>query len=154
MATIRKRNNRWQVQVRRKSAPSVTRSFALRSDALTWARQIELQVDRRDLVTAHKSLDQLLGADIVSRYCDVVLPRKRSGDCERYLINAFPRHPIAQIVVGDLTTGIVSAYCTERLGTVKPASVRREPWTGYKLDRATREAILYVEVGPLWKLAT
>jgi hypothetical protein len=87
MATIRKRDNRWEVQVRRKSARSVTHSFALRSDALTWARQIELQVDRRDLATAHKSLDQLLVVDIVSR--DVVLPRKCSGDCERYLINAF-----------------------------------------------------------------
>jgi hypothetical protein len=26
------------------------------------------------------------------------------------------------------------------------------PWTGYKLDRATREAILYAEVGPLRKI--
>ena len=29
---------------------------------------------------------------------------------------------------------------------------QRTPWTGYKLDRATREAILYAEVGPLRKI--
>ena len=29
----------------------------------------------------------------------------------------------------------------------------RTPWRGYRLDRATREAILYAEIGPLRKVA-
>jgi integrase len=126
MATLRKRQDKWQAQVRRRGAPNATRSFLLRSDAVAWARQMELQADRRGLATAHKALDQILVADIVMRYRDEVSPRKRSGDSERYLLNAFLRHRLAQVVVGDLTTGLVSTYCDERLRAVKAVSVRRE----------------------------
>ena len=45
MATLRKRGERWQVQVRRKGSPSLTRSFLLRSDAQAWAREQELEAD-------------------------------------------------------------------------------------------------------------
>ena len=126
MATFRKRGGKWHVQVRRKSAPSITRSFGLRSDALAWARQTELQADRRGLATAHKTLNNVLVADLVKRYRDEVVPRKRSAACERYLINAFLRHPIARLAVGQLTTESVSGYCAERLRAVKPTSIKRE----------------------------
>lgn len=39
MATIRKRNQKWHVQIRRKGMSSLTRSFAQRADALEWARR-------------------------------------------------------------------------------------------------------------------
>lgn len=39
MATIRKRNGLWQVQVRRKSSPHIAKSFRSKSDADAWARR-------------------------------------------------------------------------------------------------------------------
>jgi len=48
MATIRKRGNKYQVQVRWAS-PALSRSFLTRRDAELWARQTELQADRKEL---------------------------------------------------------------------------------------------------------
>lgn len=126
MATLRKRGDRWHVQIRRRGRQSVTRSFLLKSDAEAWARQQELQVDRQALPTAHKSLRGLTVADVVSRYRDEVVPRKRGADREALLINAFLRHPLARLSLTDLTTGAVSAYCSERLKRVKPSTINRE----------------------------
>ena len=49
MATVRKRGDRWQVQVRRQGFSPTSRTFQLRADALTWARQMEAQADRLEL---------------------------------------------------------------------------------------------------------
>ena len=114
------------MQVRRKGVPSASRSFSKRVDALAWAREMELLADRGELATPHKPLAGVSVADIMTRYRDEVLPRKRAGSREKYLLNAFLRHQLAQVAVGDLTVGMVSAYCHERLKAVKAASVRRE----------------------------
>ncbi len=65
-------------------------------------------------------------ADIVSRYRDEVVPRKRGADRETLTLNAFLRHPLALVALSDVTTGMVSAYCAERLRRVKPGTLNRE----------------------------
>ena len=45
MATIRNRNGRWHVQVRRSGSKSVNRTFTLKSDAQLWAREQERAID-------------------------------------------------------------------------------------------------------------
>ena len=49
MATIRKRNGRWQAQVRKSGTRAISRTFTLKQDALFWAREqervLELQTD-------------------------------------------------------------------------------------------------------------
>lgn len=66
MATPRKRGERWQVQVRRKGSPSLTRSFLPRSDAEAWAREQELEADRRGIHTAHKGFCGVTVAGLVA----------------------------------------------------------------------------------------
>lgn len=126
MATLRKRGERWQVQVRRRGRPAVSRSFHLKSDALAWARDQELEADRQGLPTAHKGLRGITVADIVIRYRDEVVPRKRGAVRETFLLNAFFRHPLAQVTLSELTTGMVSAYCARRLQDVKAGTANRE----------------------------
>jgi len=58
MATIRKRGDKYQVQVRRKGHPPLSRSFIQRKDALEWARMMEVKVDRRELPNDPKILSQ------------------------------------------------------------------------------------------------
>jgi len=41
MASIRKRNNRWQVQIRRQSFPALTKTFLSKKNAQSWARKME-----------------------------------------------------------------------------------------------------------------
>ena len=126
MASIRKRGGKWHVQVRRKGRQSVTRSFLLKADAEAWGRQQDLDIDRQGLPTAHKNLKALTVADLLTRYRDEVVPRKRGADRETLTINAFLRKPIARIAVSDLTTGAVSVYCSERLRRIKPTTMNRE----------------------------
>ena len=100
--------------------------FLLRSDALAWARQQDLDADRQGLPTAHKGLRGVTVADVVVRYRDEVVPRKRGADRETIMLNAFLRHPLAKAALSDINTGMVSAYCAERLKRVKPGTVNRE----------------------------
>jgi hypothetical protein len=76
MATIRKRGDRWHVQVRRKGSPSVTRSFLKKSDAQTWARHTESIVDKHGLPPDRAVLDQVTIAELFIRYRDEVIPNK------------------------------------------------------------------------------
>ncbi len=125
MATLRRRRDRWQVQVRRKGRTPISRSFRLKSEALLWAREQELEADQRR-PEIHRTLKGITVADIVSRYRDEVVPRKRGADSETLTLNAFLRHPLARVALSDVTTGMVSAYCVERLRRVKPGTMNRE----------------------------
>jgi len=49
MATLRKRNGRWQVQVRRSGAGSLSKTFNLKADALKWAREKDLRAYTNEL---------------------------------------------------------------------------------------------------------
>jgi integrase len=125
VATLRKRGQRWHVQVRRKGRTAVTRSFRLKSEALVWAREQELEADQ-GRPQVHKTLRGITVADILIRYRDEVVPRKRGADRETLSLNAFLRHPLARVALRDVTVGMVSAYCAERLRRVKPGTINRE----------------------------
>ena len=49
MASIRSRNGRYQVQVRRGGLGSWSRTFILKQDAERWARKMEAQFDLGEL---------------------------------------------------------------------------------------------------------
>lgn len=77
MANIRKQGAKWQAQVRRKELPSISRSFHRKRDAEEWARQIELQADRRELPQDPKVLERITLRELVERYRDTVCIKKR-----------------------------------------------------------------------------
>ena len=54
MATIRKHNNKWQSIVRVVGYPQRTQSFTMKSDAVAWSKQVELDI-QRDLHNAYTS---------------------------------------------------------------------------------------------------
>lgn len=59
MASIRKRNGKWQVQIRRLGSAAVAKSFLNRKDAEAWSRQWEVQADRQDLPKDPKQLERI-----------------------------------------------------------------------------------------------
>jgi integrase len=126
MATIRKRGNKWQVQVRRKGRAAVSRSFHVLKDAEEWARHTERLADRGELPTNPSALRDTTLGRLVERYRDTVSSRKRTHATERVVLNAFLRHPICRRPAGDVTTAHFAAYRDERLQELKPASVKRE----------------------------
>jgi len=125
MANIRKRGDKWQVQVRRKGYGALTRSFHVLKDAETWARQMEVQADRGDLPASPTPLREITLGQLVERYRDTVSPRKRSHTGECVVLNAFLRHSICRRTVSELTTAHFAAYRDERLKEIKASSVKR-----------------------------
>ncbi len=126
MATIRKRGDRYQVQVRRKGMSPLSRSFLTKRDAELWARQTELQADRKELPKDPRQLEQYTLADLVARYRDTVSPRKRGGEVEQIILDAFLRHPICRKRLSILSSVDFAKYRDVRLQKVKPISLKRE----------------------------
>ncbi len=126
MASIRKRGEKWQVQIRRQGMLPVSRTFSLREDARKWARQIESEADRRGLIADQRQLKRLTVAKLIERYRDEVVPAKRGRDIETIILNALLRHRLARHLLSDLCSAMFSGYREERLQSVKPVALRRE----------------------------
>jgi hypothetical protein len=112
--------------VRRKGSPSITRSFLNKADAQVWARQTELEVDRRGLPADRKALERLTVRDLLIRYRDEVIPRKLGHYNETITVNAFLRHKLARVALSDLTANHVGEYRDERLRSVKATTLNRQ----------------------------
>ena len=153
MATIRKRKDKWQVQVRRKGRAATSKSFNVLKDAQQWARHIERLADRHDLPADPKALRSITLGQLVERYRDTVSPRKRTCEDERIMLDAFMRHSICRRPVSDITVAHFAAYRDERLTEIKPASVRRVLAPIHNLFEIARtEWDLPIRENPLSKL--
>lgn len=133
MATFRKRNGKWQVQVRRKGFSPITKSFASKADAQEWARHIEGQADRQELGPDRRELKAITLSDLVTRYLKEVVPQKKSREIESILLTRFLRHPICRKALSDLSTSDFAAYRDQRLREVP--SGRSKPITAKSLKR-------------------
>lgn len=126
MASITKRNGKYFVQVRR-CGHSQSKTFTQRKDAENWAKQLELELERRDLPTdPRKKLKDVTLGSLIERYRDTVSIRKKSGKNEQIVLNAFLRHDITKKPVVDVTTSDFALYRDERLQTVSPTTLKRE----------------------------
>ena len=76
MATLRKRNGKWQVQIRRPHQPSIDKSFIHKSHAQQWARKIEAEIDVKGLLPDTSLLKKHTMLDLINRYLDQVTPKR------------------------------------------------------------------------------
>jgi integrase len=126
MATIRKHRDKWQVQVRRAGIRPMSKSFAVRKDALEWARHIERQADRHELPTDPKALQSVTLGDLVRRYRDTVSPTKKTAATETIVLNALLTRQICSKRLSELRTEDFAVYRDQRLKVIKPTSLKRE----------------------------
>ncbi len=123
MASIRKRGNRWQVQVRRINQPTVTKSFVSHTDAQRWAREQERLADRGAL-SRPKNTGLTMG-DLLRDYLAKVTPRKR-GICEPFVIGQLLRGELEPLRLSGISPAPFAKYRDDRLASVKPSTVVRE----------------------------
>lgn len=126
MATIRKRGQAWQVQVRRDGFPPITKSFRSKADADSWARETERQIERGELSGHGRTANKLTVGALLQRYELEVTSRKRGQRFEASRIRTFLRSPLANVAVHRLSAQMVAAYRDERLNRVSGETVRRE----------------------------
>jgi len=126
MASVKKRVSGYQVQIRRKGFPPLSRMFASRKDAETWARMIESEMDRGIFLDRTEADRTTLG-DILKRYQQEVSPLKRSGAIEIVRINRFLRtEKLCNYKASALTGKLLSEWRDRRLQEVSGSSVNRE----------------------------
>jgi integrase len=126
MATIRKRGNRFHVQVRRKGFPSQTKSFLELADARKWARLKETEADRLEFPIDRKALSAITLLALVERYRDEIVPSKKGAEIETIILNVFLRHSICKKTLADLSAADFASYRDERLKVLTPKSLKRQ----------------------------
>ncbi|MCG7504768.1 site-specific integrase [Mesorhizobium retamae] len=76
---------------------------------------IEGQADRQELGPCRKALKDILLSELVTRYRDEVVSKKRSSEVETIILNRFLQDPICRKPLSDLTTADFAAYRDKRL---------------------------------------
>ena len=74
MASIRKRNNRWEARVRRRGYPTQTKTFTHKTSAQLWAKETELDLETAHLKSVHFAKSPTL-AVAVERYLSETIAR-------------------------------------------------------------------------------
>jgi integrase len=124
MATIRKRGNRYHVQIRKKGQPTLTRSFSKKADALTWAKTLESEIERGVFLDTSKAERTTL-ATLIDRYEIEVLPSKRSRQGVSSHLRQV-RAGLGSITLAKLQPSDLASYRDNRLKHVSPQSVLHE----------------------------
>lgn len=126
MATIRKRNGKWHVQVRRAGHPNQSKTFLSKPDAQKWGRLMEATLDKQVLPHDPKQLEQTTVADLLTRYRDTVTPNKRGAASERKRIDVFMRQDWSKAPLSRANAQVFSQFRDQRLKVVQPGTVIRD----------------------------
>ncbi|HUT50906.1 MAG TPA: site-specific integrase [Alphaproteobacteria bacterium] len=150
MASIRRRNGKWQAQVRKQGHAAIARSFTNRANARSWAQQIEAEIDKSGLPVNRRALATITLGDLLRKYRDTYTPKKRGAYQEAHRLNCLLRHPISSTNLRALTPATFASYRDQRLESVKGATVLREfALLRHVLEMALREWGVPLSSNPL-----
>lgn len=125
MASIRKRDDKWQARVRHFGHPDVVKTFLTKTAAERWARVIEGSMEQGQFVNLNAAEHTLLG-DVIQRYIQTVTPQKRGSVEESIRLKATLRHRISSLSMTNLTPQEIAGYRDDRLANCKPSTVIRD----------------------------
>ena len=124
MATIRKRQGKWQVQVRHIGHKQISKTFNRKQEAEQWARELEVSFDQNKL--GHKVVDYPLISKIIERYTNEISAKKRGHIRERYFLQQLAKTDLAQLRLDQIKTHNIAQLRDQRLQKNKPDTVLRE----------------------------
>lgn len=125
MASIRNRNNKWQVRIIRKGFKPITKTFLAKGDAEKWARKVESEIDRGTYTDISLAEETTL-KEVIQKYSKEVSPSMKSYSTDLFKLNAICRRPISKLSMAALTPKIFADYRDERLKKVSSGTVLRE----------------------------
>jgi integrase len=125
MASLRKRNERWEARVRRTGQPTQTKTFTLKSDATQWARETELALERGLLNSRPQSFSMSL-QEAAERYLNEVALYHKGGQVERYRLTKLVKSLGKPKLLNSILASDVATLKTQRLLEVSSSTVRRE----------------------------
>ncbi len=121
MASINKRGNKWQVRICKKGIPTVCKSFSLLKDAQTWARTIELKIERGEAL----GRDKVELGCFLERYQAQVSPTKKGYSQELPRLRAWLSHALAKRDAYSIKPVDIARYRDQRLAEGKANSTIR-----------------------------
>jgi len=125
MATITKRDNgKWQAKCRKKGYKTISKTFSRKSDAETWSKQVELDMEK-GIFESTATAERTLVSDLLDRFYDEVASKYKSADSARYTIGYLKR-VVGHINLIDLSVDVAREYKEYRLETVSGDTVRKE----------------------------
>ena len=124
MGTLRRRNNKWHVQIRRKHYPSQTSTFNNKLAALRWIRNTEIKLEQNDVGLLRKDYPRL--KSLIEHYINTVSVKKRGYIAEKYHLKNLIRNKIARLPINLVTSQRLAEYRDERADKVEPSTLLRE----------------------------
>lgn len=124
MAYVRKRRKKWQVVIRKKGHPHISKTFVSYSDATKYAQESEANIEKglfADLAEANQTLLR----DTLQRYKDEVTVSKKGARQEGSKINKLMRHKICDYSLARLTPNKIAKFKNDLAGTAAPATVNK-----------------------------
>ncbi len=117
MATLVKRvdsegNVSWQVRIRRRGAPAISKTFPRKADAQAWADKTETALRSGELVGT--DADHMTLGEALDRYAREVTPLKKSAMQEFRRVVFWQRHPLAACALSRLRGSDFATYRDER----------------------------------------
>ena len=100
MATIRRRNNKWQIQVRIRNYGATSKTFINKKDALQWAREKEIELQRSAIKYRHQEYP--ITKELIKKYIDNISIKKRGYEFEKYCFNNFLRTSLSSLPVNQI----------------------------------------------------
>lgn len=125
MAKIRKRNGRWQAQIRKSGTRAISRTFTLRQDALFWAREQERVLELQTDVLEKRTLLKKTLANLLNDYEVEVGQRLKSHHVEVHYFNQLRRTQFAQLTLDRLKPADIQRWVNERSASHKASSTVR-----------------------------
>ena len=98
MASIRKRNGKYQARVIRLGSRSQAKTFLTKADAERWARHAEIALERGH----HQAKPPLTLKEALERYAREVTPTKKNRRSETYLLAAWGKADFACRLIHDV----------------------------------------------------
>jgi integrase len=156
MATIRKRitqsETKYQVQVRKKGHKPISKSFSSLKDAQTFAKDIEVKIERSTYQCADDA-ETLLFGEVAYRFLHEILIDKKGYEAEIYSIRPVIRY-LKNYKLINIRPHVISAFKRSRLEQVSGSTVRRElGLISRVLSSAEKDFGIYLPQGnPVWKV--
>ena len=113
MGTIRKRNGKFQAQVRREGVKPISKTFHTKKDAEVWVRGIEARIDTGEVNVAMPKLFAL--RDLLIRYADEITPYKKGKQQELRRISRLLKDRISDTKLSKLSSASIAEFRDRRM---------------------------------------
>jgi len=123
MASVIKRKNGWQCEVRIKGHPRITKTLKHFADAKRWGLETELKIRREEAGILKLKFPKF--AEVAHKYINEISISKRSFKDERYTILSLLREPWSEYPINRITVTVIGSYRDKQLKTVSGSTVNR-----------------------------